>query len=217
MPVRPKDVVHPADIRSVESVGAFHFARVGDELAGIHALADRFAPESGFHGVCLPLHDGREFARVVTAEPALVDKHRVWTVQKILETRFHGSFKARLHSKRRPAFFPVLRKMVRRGLRHYRAKKNPDKSILLDRRKRPYAMVRNTSVSPQRGHRLKRTGSVVPPAVILAFNATIDGLSLGKLQIAVRAAVFKCRGLSSFVAEDDELFPVYLQADRLAF
>ena len=93
-------------------------------------------------------------------------------------------------------------------MRHYRAKKNPDKSILLDRRKRPYAMVRNTGVSPQRGHRLKRTGSVVPPAVILAFNATIDGLSLGKLQIAVRAAVFKCRGLSSFVAEEDELFPV---------
>src|SRR5258708_21453803 len=151
MLVRPQVVVHPADIRHFESVGMLKFGPCRKEQTGNHALADRFAPESGFHGVCLPLHDGSEFTRVVTAEPALVYKHRVWTVQKILETRFHGSFKARLHSKRRPAFFPVLRKMVRRGLRHYSAKKNPDKSILLDRRKRPYAMVRNTSVSPNQG------------------------------------------------------------------
>src|SRR5258706_14081635 len=194
MPVRPKVVVHPADIRHFESVGVFQFAPLREEQAGNHALADRFAPESGFHGVCLPLHDCREFARVVTAEPALVDNNRVWTVQKILETRFHGSFKARLHSERRPAFFPVLRKMVRRGLRHYRAKKNPDKSILLDRRQRPYAMVRNTAVSPPRGHRLKRTSSAVPPPVTLAFNATIDSPSPATPQIAPSAPVPRCRG-----------------------
>ena len=98
--------------------------------------------------------------------------------------------------------------MIRKGSRHRRAKKNPDKTILLDRWKGPDVMVRNARVSPKRGHRLKRTGSVVTPAVILAFNATVDGLSLRKLQIAVRAAVFKCRRLSSFVAEEHDLFPV---------
>src|SRR5580700_5264645 len=215
MPVRSKVVVHPADIGHLEPVGVLQFAALREEQAGNHALADRLAVEPGFHGVGVRLYDGGELARVVAAKPAFVHIHRVRAIQKILETRFHGSFKARLHAKRRPALLSVLCKMIRKGFGYRRAEKNPDKTVLLDGRKSPYSMVRNAGVSPQRRHRLERTGAVESPAVILAFDAAVDGLSLGKFQIAVRAAVLKSRRLSSFVAEENKLFPVQLQADRL--
>lgn len=95
------------------------------------------------------MHDGGEFARVVTAEPAFVDKHRMRAIQKIFETRLDGGFKAGLHSKRRPALLSIIREMIGKGFWYRRAEKNPDETILFDSWKCTYAMVRYARVSSE--------------------------------------------------------------------